>query len=170
MRLAKLFWGGVLAGCVAGCAGYKLGPTLGTPAGSRSIEIHLFQNRTLEPRLIEAVGSALRKNVQQDGTYRLDTHGDGDIVVDGVITTFQRTGVSYQPADVLTVRDYELRMAAKITARERATGKILLDREVIGRLTVRVGNDLASAERQAIPILADRLAQNATSLLVDGSW
>ena len=35
---------------------------------------------------------------------------------------------------------------------------------------VRVGSDLSSAERQAIPLLADDLAKNVTELLVDGTW
>jgi hypothetical protein len=46
----------------------------------------------------------------------------------------------------------------------------LLERSVSGRTTVLIGDDLASAERQAVPLLAADLARNATSLLVDGNW
>jgi hypothetical protein len=53
---------------------------------------------------------------------------------------------------------------------ERLGGKKVLDREVSGRTTVRVGSDLASAERQAIPLLAEDLAKNITALLVEGAW
>lgn len=154
----------------AGCAGYKLGPTNGAPAGSRSVQVNLFKNETLEPRLIEAVAQALRKHLQQDGTYRLDTGGDGDLVVNGVITRFARDGISFQPNDVITVRDYALSITAKITVRDRQSGKIVLDREVTGKTTIRVGQDMASSERQAVPMMADELAQRATSLLVDGAW
>jgi hypothetical protein len=35
---------------------------------------------------------------------------------------------------------------------------------------VRVGSDLTSSERQAMPVLADELAKNVTDELVDGSW
>ena len=45
----------------AGCAGYRLGPTNGTPARSRSVEVALFPNRTLEPRLSEPVAQAALK-------------------------------------------------------------------------------------------------------------
>jgi hypothetical protein len=41
---------------------------------------------------------------------------------------------------------------------------------VQGRTYIRAGNDLASTEREAIPNLADDLARNAVSLLVDGAW
>ena len=67
-------------------------------------------------------------------------------------------------------RDYALGMTAKLTVRDRGTGKILFDREVSGRTTIRSGSDLASAERQAVPMLAEDLARNATSLIVDGNW
>ena len=46
----------------------------------------------------------------------------------------------------------------------------MFDREVTGRTTVRVGPDLASADRQALPLLADDFARKATALLVEGTW
>jgi hypothetical protein len=164
----------VLAGLLlfffCGCAGYQLGPTHDAPAGSRSVQINLFQNNTWEPRLSEPVATALRRAVQRDGTYKLDTHGSGDIILDGVITEFRRSGVTFQPADVLTPRDYELTLYAKVKAIERGTGRVLIDSEVFGRTTIRSGPDLPSAERQAAPLLAEDMAQNIASLLVDGTW
>lgn len=155
---------------LTGCAGYRLGSTAAFPAGQHSIQIGLIQNQTLEPRLIESLNNALRKRFQQDGTYKLDTRGESDVVLTGVITRFDRAPLSFQPADVLTVRDYALGMVAKITVKERGTGKILFDREVSGRTTIRAGTDLTSAERQAVPLLAEDLARNAASLIVDGNW
>jgi hypothetical protein len=108
--------------------------------------------------------------LQQDGTYRLETHDDGDIIISGVITDYQRKELSFQPQDVITVLDYEITMTAQITARERATGKIIFDRPVKGRTSIRVGTDLTSSERQAAPLLADDLAKKTTALLVDGTW
>ena len=160
----------VLTAALAGCAGYKLGPTNGLSAGARTVQVLPFQNHTMEPRLIDAVSTALRRDLVQDGTYRLETAGEGDIVVTGIITKFDRQGVSYLPNDVITVQDYYLTMTARVTAKERGTGKILVDREVKGRATIRVGNNQTSAEREAVPILAEDLARQATSLLVDGSW
>lgn len=153
-----------------GCGGYKLGPTSGIAAGSRSIQVNFFQNKTLEPRLVEAVNNALRKNLQQEGTYRLATDSDGDIVVNGTITDFKRSAVGFQPADILTVRDYLIFLTVHVRATERLTGKVVLDRDSYGRTTIRVGADLASAEREAVPMLADDLAKRVTSMLVDGAW
>lgn len=155
---------------VAGCAGYRLGPTNGETAGGKSVQVNFFQNQTGEPRLVEAVNSALRKRLQQDGTYRLDTRGAGDVVLTGVLTRFDRAGISYQPGDIVTVRDYNLSITAKITATERGSGRVIFDRLVTGKSIIRVGTDLGSGERQAVPLIADDLAKNTASLLVDGAW
>jgi hypothetical protein len=156
-----------LNGCVTG---YRLGPTNGAAAGEKSVQINPFVNQTMEPRLTDAVTLQLRKEMQSDGTYRLSTHGNADVIVSGVLTRFDRLELSFAPNDVLTVRDYRLRLTARVTALERTTGKLLIDRPVSGVTLIRVGNDLTSAERQALPLLADDLAKNVTALLVDGSW
>lgn len=166
------YWPLLLLGALlsSGCAGYRLGPTGGQVAGARSVRVDLFRNETFEPRLTEAVGTALRRTLQQDGTYRLSTRGEPDIILSGVITEYRRSGISFEPRDVITPRDFQIRLAAKVTATERSTGRVLLDREVGGRTTIRIGPDLASAERQAVPSLAEDLARNVTSILADGTW
>lgn len=170
LRSPFLFWSCLLATALTGCAGYRLGPTNGVSAGEKSIQVTPFVNQTLEPRLNEPVTSALRKSLQQDGTYRLATRDDGDIVLTGVITRYHRQELSFQPRDILTVRDYRVSVSAQVIARDRSTGKVVLDRAVRGYTLVRVGSDLPSAERQALPLLAADLARNVTALLVEGSW
>lgn len=154
---------------LSGCA-YSLGPTNGQVAGAKSIQINPLVNQAIEPRLSEAVTTSIRKNVQRDGTFRLDTKHDGDIVLNGTILRFDRTELSFQPRDIITPRDYRVSIVARIIARERAGGKVLMDREVIGYSTVRVGPDLPSAERQAVPLIADDLARRVVSLLSEGAW
>ena len=139
-------------------------------AGSRSVQVNLFQNETWEPRLSEPVATSLRRAIQQDGTYRLATRGEADIILEGTITEFDRSSLSFDPRDVLTVRDYELTLTVRFTATERATGKVLVSLAANGRTTIRSGADLPSAERQAAPLLAEDLARKITSALVDGSW
>jgi len=163
-------WFAFLALGLCGCAGYRLGPLHPELTGGKTIQVNFFENRTLEPRLVEAVNHALRKSLQQDGSYKLNTHGDGDVIVNGAVLRYERQGVSFQPNDILTVRDYQVILTVKVTATERASGKVMVDREVTGRTTVRVGSDLPSADRQALPLLADDFARKATTLLVEGTW
>ena len=170
MTLSKFVWAGLTCYFLCACAGYRLGPTNGLAAGARSVRIYPFQNQTPEPGLVEPVVSALRKSFQQDGTYRLSTQGDGDISVRGILTRYERQGLSFQPGDILTVRDFNVVLAAKVTAVERGTGRVILDQEVSGRTTLRVGSALASVERLAWPLLAEDLARNVAALLVEGKW
>ena len=102
-----------------------------------------FNNQTLQPRLGDAVTQALRERLQTDGTYRLATHGPGDIVVTGVITRYNREGLSYLSNDVTTTENYRVGIIAHVIARERATGKVLFDKNVNGYTLVHVGTDLA---------------------------
>jgi hypothetical protein len=160
----------LLAMALAGCAGYQLGPPGGQTAGAHSIQINPFVNKTIEPRVADYLMISLRKNLSQDGTYRIDTHDDGDVILSGVITAYERRELSLQPNDVLTTLDYEISLTAQITARDRTTGKIIFDRPVTGKTALRAGPDYTSAERQAIPMLTDDLARRATALLVNGTW
>src|SRR5947209_17383864 len=86
----------------SGCAGYRLGPTNGLFAGEKSIQVTPFINQTTEPRLTDAVTSQMRKEVQRDGSYRLATHDDGDMVLSGTLTRFQRNEITFAPQDLLT--------------------------------------------------------------------
>ena len=155
---------------LAGCAGYKLGPTNGLEAGARSIQINPPFNTTFEPRIAVALNQQLRKQLQRDGTYRLETHGEGDVVVTTTILRYEKIGESFQPRDTLTVRDYRVNLVAHVTAYDRISGKNIVNRDFHGRTTVQPGADQASAERQALPLLTEDLARNITSALVDGEW
>ena len=154
----------------AGCAGYRLGSASGLTADAQSIEIIPFPNQTEEPRLSQSLASALRRQIQNDGTFKLETRGRGDLQITGNIVQYLRVGVTFQPGDVITPRDFELRMTAQVKVLNRRAGKTLLQRPVTGRTLIRAFNDLASAERQALPLLADDLARKIIDLLVDGDW
>lgn len=155
---------------LSGCAGYKLGPTNRTVAGAFSIQITPFANRTLEPRLSDALTSALRKEVQRDGTFQLATDGSGDVVVTGEILRYERGEVSFLPVDVVTARDFRVSFTAHVLAKNRITGQVLVDRELTGSTLMRVGTDLPSVERQTLPLLAADLARQINAAIADGSW
>jgi hypothetical protein len=156
---------------LAGCAGYHVGPVNpNIRAGAQSIEIAPFNNQTLQPRLGDAVTQALRERIQSDGTYRLATHDAGDIVVTGIINGYSRQPVSFLSSDVTTAKNYRIEVAAHVTARERASGKILLDKNVNGYTLTQTGTELFEAERQAMPVLAENLARNVVEQLTEGSW
>jgi hypothetical protein len=170
MRRCALTLTCLAALAVAGCAGYRVGPVGGAVAGGKSIQIVPFANQTLEPRLTDAVTTELRRRFQQDGTYQLATHDDGDILLSGEIVKYDRTEISFQEKDTLTFRDFRVDLTANITARSRVTGDVILQKTVTDYTIIHAGRDLPSAERQALPLLAEALAKRIVSLLAEGSW
>lgn len=154
---------------LTGCAGYRLGPVNGLTARDKSIQIIPFANQTQEPHLTDEVTFQLRKQLERDATYRLVTSEAGDVVVNGVITRYVREALSFQPNN-LTVLDYRISVIAHVTASDRSSGKMLLNQDVVGNTLVRVGNDMVSAERQGLPLLAADLAKRVAALLGEGSW
>jgi Lipopolysaccharide-assembly len=166
----KFFAIGAAAALLAGCAGYHLGPVNGAIAGEKSIEVFPFDNQTLEPRLGDSVTQALRERLQADATYHLATHGAGDVIVTGVITRYGREGLSYLNTDVATAENYRVQITAHVVVRDSSSGKVLIDKDVSGYTLVQVGMDLASADRQSQPLLAEELARNVAELLTEGAW
>jgi hypothetical protein len=140
-------------------------------AGAKSIEVQPFNNQTLQPRLGDSITQSVRERLQTDATYRLVSRGGaGDVVVTGVIRQYTRQGLGYLNTDVTTPENYRVDLVVHVIARDRLSGKTILDKDVKGHTFVHIGNDLASAEREALPLLAEDLAQNISELLTEGAW
>ena len=168
---APIFLFCALAIFSAGCAGYHLGPVNpNVRAGEKTIEVVPFNNQTLQPRLGDAVTQALRERFQTDATYRLATRNPGDVVVTGVITAYSRKAVSFLNTDVITAKNYRITVTAYVIARDRETGKILLEKNVSGYSLTQIGTELAEAERQSLPLLAKDLARSIVEQITEGSW
>jgi hypothetical protein len=170
MRALKIFLPVLVTVFLSGCAGYHLGSVNGDVAGEKTVQVQPFDNETLQPRLGDAVTQALRERLQTDATYRLVTGEPGDLLVSGVIRSYDRVGLGYLNRDSSTTQNYRVSVTAHVTVRDRVTGKLRLDREVKGHTLINVGSDFASSERQAAPLLAADLAQNITELLTEGAW
>lgn len=155
---------------LAGCSTYHLGPANNAVAGGKYIEVAPFNNQTLQPRLGDAITQNLREQLQSDGTLHLATSGNGDVVLTGVITQYNRAGLGFLNTDAYTPENFRIEVVVHITARDRTTGKIILDRDVKGHTLVNIGADLASAEREALPLLAEDVDRNITELLTEGAW
>ena len=170
MRALKFFLPSLVALALAGCGGYRLGPVNGVEGGTKTVEVLPFNNKTLQPRLGDDFTQALRERFQADGTYRLTTGDPGDLVVSGVIFSYQREALGYLNADASTPQNFRVGATVHVIVRDRATGKVILDRDVKGHTLINVGSDLISSERQAGPMLAEDVAHNIVSLLAEGGW
>jgi hypothetical protein len=151
---------------VAGCAGYRLGPTLG--AEYRSVAVPMFRNKTYKPQLEAQITNSIIKRFQADGTLRVESVADADIILTGEITDYRRHQLRSARTDTGAPREYRVSIDAKIEARDRVTGKLVLAPTVVtGSADTFIGADLQSAEQQALPLIADDLAKQVVTLLAE---
>lgn len=154
-----------------GCAGYRLGPTTGFPAGQRSLYVRPFVNRTPQPGLADEVTAAVRTAVLKDGAYRLVNRPEqADVVLGGDLVAYDRQGITFSARDALSVRDFEVTLTARVRAVRPPGDRVLWEREVRGRAVVPTAVDQISSERQNRPLLAEDLARHILVLLTDGDW
>jgi hypothetical protein len=150
---------------LAGCA-YHVGPV--RPVTHRSVAVPMFKNQTLKPQLQAQVTNAIIKRLQADGTLRLEWEQDAEVVVTGTITRYGRAVQRWHRIDVEKPREYRLELEAVVAAHDRATGKVLLPPTTLtGKADAFIGSDLQGAEQQALPLMADDLARQVVSLLVE---
>jgi len=160
----------IVVGVVSGCGGYRLGPSNGLEARSQSVYVKPFTNQTLQPRFEDDFTHAVRIGVQREGTYRLGSRSGAGIIVEGAITRYSREGLSFNPDDLVQVQDYNLVVTAHVSAFERASGKKIFERDFSGSTQVRSQSDLTSAERQALPLVAEDMGYRIVDQLADGDW
>ncbi len=158
------------AGCiwVSGCAGYHVGPVL--KADYKSVAVPMFKDKTLHPQLEAQITNAIIKRLQTDGTLLVESNPRADVILTGEITDYRRTSLRSETQDTGTPSEYRITITAKIEARDRRTGKMVFGpTELSGHGDVFIGSDLQSADFQVLPLVADDLARQVVSLLVE-SW
>ena len=151
-----------------GCAGYHVGPV--TQRTFKSIAVPMFRNGTLRPQLEAQITDAIIKGLQQDGSLRIKSEPDADVVLNGSVIHYQRTALRTLFSDTNVPREYEVAITVRVQAKDRRTGEVVLkSTEVTGKSDVFIGADQQSAEEQALPLIADDVARKVVGLLVE-SW
>jgi hypothetical protein len=151
-----------------GCAGYHIGPV--TKRNFNSIAVPVFRNITLRPQLEAQISNAIIQRLQQDGSLRIETEPRADVVLKGTIIKYAREALRSLRTDTGVPREYEITITVRVEATDRRTGEtVLKSTEVEGKSDVFIGEDQASSEEQALPLVADDLAKRVTGLLVE-NW
>ena len=165
-RATRCLLTGLVAVLMGGCAGYHLGPTQSLPY--RSVAVPMFKNKTLKPQLEAQVTNAIIKRFQTDGTLRIESAAEADIVINGQITKFYRRELRAVRTDVNTPREYRITIEARVDARVRGTGELVFGPLLVeGRADTFIGTDLQSADEQALPLIAEDLAKRVVPLLAE---
>jgi Lipopolysaccharide-assembly len=158
-----------------GCAGYQLGPVKPTRmAKVTSIAVPNFRNNTLGPRLETLLATALIKQLQQDGTYKILRENDADAILQGHVEQIISSPLRSVRGNLLLTREYQLTIRCTYNVTDRVTGAVLDSGTAFGRTQFFVsGSDPISADitqdqRPALPLAAEDLAKDLVSRLSEG--
>ena len=154
-----------LAFLLAGCAGYRLGPTLG--AEYRSVAVVMFGNKTYQAQIERPITTAIIRQFQSDGTLRVESPSDADLILTGEVTQYRRQLLRSQPNDNNAPREYEINVEVRVEVRDRGGKLIIGPKTLTGKAATFIGSDLQSAEEQAMPLVAQDLAKQVVTLVAE---
>ena len=125
MRRAALLAVLVLAAC-----GYHLtGTGTAVPEGARTIRIEPFTNHTRETGLEVHLHRAVEDEFRRQGTLRVVTEGDADLVLSGSIRRFTSVPVAFSATDEAV--QYQGIMQVSLRLTERASGHVLFENKLL---------------------------------------
>jgi hypothetical protein len=159
----------LLVGLFSGCAGYRIGPAKpATLSEIKSLAVPVFRNETLEPRIEALVTNTIIQQIQQDGTYRIESEASADGVLEGSIESITRGRARSVRGNVEATAEFNLNVNLVVRLTNRATGEVLHTERVTGTTTFFVGADLQQQERQAVVLAAQDAAVRLTSRISEG--
>ena len=125
MRRAALLAVLLLAAC-----GYHLAGTGTTvPEGARTIRIERFTNHTREAGLDVHLHRAVEDEFRRQGTLRVVTEGDADVVLSGSIRRFTSLPVAFSATDEAV--QYQGIMQVSLRLTERESGHVLFENKLL---------------------------------------
>jgi hypothetical protein len=165
----------VLSGC------YTLGPITPTyMKGVHSLSVPIFANKSFEPQVQAVVTDTFIKELQTDGTYPITGEDEADAIVYGTITDVIRTQTKSVVGDVLASAEFQITLKIHIQVlrggsgetptpgQPSTAGQLLVNKDFSGQAYFFVGSDIATQERQAIPIAAQDCAKQVSAFLTEG--
>jgi hypothetical protein len=159
----------MLLGIFTGCAGYTLGPTPPTyMKGIRTVAVPILKNVTITPDIEALATTTIIRQIQQDGTYEVTGVDHADAVVNGTITSVNRTKARSLQGNVLASAEFNVLVTIDFEIERATSAQVLGHRSFTGNTTFFVGNDVLSQERQALPLAVQDAAVQFVSYLSEG--
>ena len=167
---------GLLLG-LAGCAGYHLGPV--AKLTYSTVSVPMFRNKTVLPQMEAQITNGIIRRLQEDGSVKITSRDEADVVVLGEITKYHRTVLRTDKTDLKTLttqtqvgsgvpREYRVEITATVEIRDRRNAQPIVPKtELTGSADVFIGTDLQSADYQALPLAAADLARKVATLVTE---
>ncbi len=159
--LVGFFW--------VGCAGYHVGSVAGKSLqGVNTITVPVAKNESYEPGIQVTVTNEILRRLDDDGTLKtIQSGADSELTV--TIKSVDRESIRGNTLDPQATEEYELYLNAEVSFFNRKLGKKVLDKvKVQGSAKFFVQTNQVEAERQAVPLAAEDLANHIVSLVVEG--
>jgi hypothetical protein len=155
---------------LSGCAGYRVGNISGRDIqGVHTVYVPVVRNSSLVPDLQVVLTNAIIRRFENDGTLSVVQSENADSELDVTIIDVQRTSMRSSSSDLLLTSEYNLTIHATATFVNRKLGrKIFENAQVSGNTSFFTQADINEGERQALPLAAIDLANNAVSLVTEG--
>jgi hypothetical protein len=166
----KFLYAAILVACFSGCAGYHIGSV--KPYYLRdvhTIAVPTFKNNTLVPRVEVLITDTVIKQFQQDGTYRIVGDDEADAILKAEIVGISRTPARFVLGNVLATEEFNLTLRVRYSLINRADKTVLAaPATVSGSTSFFVSSDIATDERQALPLATEDVATHLVSALSEG--
>ena len=166
---ASFFATAIVCCGLTGCLGYHVGPA--KPSYLRDVHtlaVPTFKNRTLVPRIEVLVTDTVIKQLQQDGTFKVASDGNGDATLEADIVQVDRTPARSVRGNVLATTEFNLTLRVRYHVVGRDGTMLVSATTATGRTSFFVGGDVVTDERQALPLATENLATQLVSQLSEG--
>lgn len=154
---------------LAGCSHYRLGT--GTEPKFSTLFIAPVSSEALVPQARVLITTQLREAFIRDGRITLvNSAAAADAVLQISLTRYDRVATVVRPDDTGLARRFDVSLAATATLTDNRTLKVqFADRPLTAKRGVFADDGLVPAEYQALPLLAEDLAEAALHAVLD-TW
>ncbi len=133
-----------------------------------TIAVPTFENNTLIPRIEVLVTDTVIKQFQQDGTFKIASNENADVILKGEISRITRSPERSVRGNVLATSEFNLVMRLRYKLVGNDGKPVGPPGEVSGSTSFFVGTDVITDERQALPLATEELANHLVSQLSEG--
>ena len=164
-RLRAAFAAALLLLLAAGCANYRLGSML--PKDIRTVYVPTCRNQTTEPLIEQDVTRAILSQIQMDGSLRVASEADADVVLEVTLNRFWLDPVAYEAGRSSTANQYRMSNKASFVLRRRADNSVVVDApSVVGWYDFDFAGDMTSSKNIALRPAADDLGRRIVNRIV----
>ena len=155
---------------VAGCAtSYSWKPRV--PSAMRTVWVPSFRNETSLAEIGAISTRQIAREFQREGTFRLAAADDAALEIQGTVKSLANGVVGYNRRTLSRHVTSEFQMVAVVSVIDKREGKVLVDnKKYQAQTSMVVGQDVATAERDASGRLADDLARQVVDDVLNLKW